>query len=1193
MLKLDRMTISGFKSFSDSTEVVFPEGVTAVVGPNGCGKSNIGDAINWVLGEQSPRMLRGSCMQDVIFNGSESRKALGMAEVTLQLTGLNGSPGGETREVVLTRRLYRDGESEYLVNGARSRLRDIQEILREARVGTQTYATIEQGRIEQILSSRPKERRLIIEDAAGIAGFKHKRRLAEIKLEATQANLLRVGDIVAEVRRQINSLKRQAAKARRYQRLRDGLRSKEQVRFGARVRALEAELARWRDEERNVQALEAAAAAALASLEAEVEAERTALDDAERAARCATDALHQLDLQVDREEARIRSLRERIAESEDGVARLDGEIESLAARRASLKEEARYQAESAEAECVELDQAVARLERKQVDLDEAQDGIVGQRERVETLRTRLFESMSEAVERRNRVRSLAEAIERCAERRRRLAAEQEEVRLERLRLESEETLTSAEIGQRRAEIERLREEHGEAERSHREKLQALSSQAEAAVVAREQAKSAASRLRTLEDVATRFAGVSDGVKILLTSGVAAGVRTRGVVADFVESTREAEGRAEAYLHGLLPAVVVEDDGDAARAADFLRSQGAGRTFLLSRSQPAGRPAVGTVSGDPSARAEAPPSDPRILGRLGDCLTLRSESNGFIAGRIGEALLVDSLESALMLHRNYPEWDFLATNGDAVYASGLVCVGGNGTSDHGLLAHGRRIQEARAHLAEAEARSAVFQEEIENARRETWQLGTEVADRKRRLEDAERPLVELEVRAARIGDEGARARRRAEVIAQEIVSAEEEAARVAEDATGAEGDVRESEDAHGAAERTLREETESLTQAENRLRALSEEASVLRAEVLVRRQKRSVAEREREQLSTAIGELDERISAARLEIEASLARRGESQRHLGESEAALVRHLAERERTAASASSAETDIEERRSALQQNESRLKAARADLDAAREQASGAALSRSAAETERRHLDDLCVQELGVPAAEAAAAAGGEVVETDPEALEHDIAELKARIEAMGPVNLTAIEEFSGLEERYRFLTTQQRDLEQSMESLRETIRRINRASRDRFAEAFEAIRASFQEVFRALFNGGRADLRLEEGEDLLDCGVEIVAQPPGKRLTHVQLMSGGEKAMAAIALLFAIFRYQPSPFCLLDEVDAALDDVNINRFTKMLRDYCGQTQFILITHNKRSMETADLLYGVTMEEPGVSKLVSLKLD
>jgi chromosome segregation protein len=1191
-LKLERIRISGFKSFSDQTEVVFPGGITAVVGPNGCGKSNIGDALNWVLGEQSARMLRGASMQDVIFNGSEARRPVGMAEVSVEMSGLNGTPDGSTRDVVLTRRLFRDGESEYLINGARARLKDIQEILREARIGTQTYATIEQGKIDQILNAKPAERRLLIEEAAGISGFKQKRRLAELKLEATQANLLRVSDIVGEVLRQINSIKRQAAKARRYQRLRDELRAKERVRFGARARRMDEDLARLGAAERDALAAEAAAAAALARSEASLEAERLSLAEAERACREAAERLHQLDIEIDRARTRSQACRERIDEAAGKIAQVEEEVGTLAARREAGHETLRGHLESMEAERRALEEAAARLEERRSALEQAQGRLAAGRERLESLRRRRLEVTGDAAEARNRFRAVEEALERAGARRSRLAAEREEAGGDASRLHDAATRLAAEAEAHEAEIERCRERHAAADRGSAEARDRVAKDGESLAAARAAVHSASARLRTLEDVATRFAGVSDGVKLLLTRGASCGVRAEGVMADHVEAAKEIEGRAEEYLKGILPAVIVEDDGDVVRAARLVRAEGAGRTMLLSRSQPSGRPAVGGDGLDRGGFPDELLRDPRVLGRLRDRLGFASDAGALLRDRIGDALLVDGLESALSLHHAHPVIDFLTPEGDAVLASGLVAVGGSAASDQGLLAHKRRTHEARAELALAEASAATIEAGLDAARAASADLDREVERLEAELEEAGKRRVELLLLAERSAGERERIGRRAGVLSLEIAAIEEEVRGLEREREEIAIVVGECETRQREVEGDLAAEGAGHDEMERALREDAESTAVLHADVLVRRQRLAESERERNRLRESLGEIETRLAAAREEVEAADGRAREAREILARTAEDLAGYLGERERVAADTAAMEASIADRRRDLEGIEASLKEARAVLDRAREDVRTAEISLASAQADRRHLEELCRQELGMSATEAAEAPAAEGEAQDAEALDAAIADLKGKTEAMGLVNLTAIEEFSELEQRYTFLTSQKTDLEQSMESLRETIRRINRQSRERFSEAFEAIRGSFQEVFRSLFNGGRADLWLQEGEDVLETGVEIMVQPPGKRLGNVHLLSGGEKAMAAIALLFAIFRYHPSPFCLLDEVDAALDDVNVNRFTKMLREYAAQTQFIMITHNKRSMEIADLLYGVTMEEPGVSKLVSLKL-
>ncbi len=1191
-VKLAKIRISGFKSFSHDTEVVFPDGITAVVGPNGCGKSNLGDALNWVLGEQSPRMLRGSSMQDVIFGGSESRKPQGMAEVSLHLSGVNGSPDGATRDVVLTRRLFRSGESEYLVNGARARLKDIQDVLREARIGAQTYATIEQGRIEQILNAKPKERRLIIEEAAGVAGFKHKRRLAELKLEATQANLLRVGDVVAEVRRQINSLKRQAAKARRYQRLREELRGKERIRFGARARRMDAELEALRLDEARARESEAEMAARLGAGEAWIESERASVEEAERARRESSERLHQLEIEIDRAGSRIRAARERAAEAGEAAAGLEQESAGLEVRLAELREEVGGRREALAREIAGLGEAAAVLAEREDALAPAESGLAARRARVEERRRALFETMAEGAERRNRKREVEDSIRRSEETRLRAEEERSRASEEMGALEGAAARLAAEADALRAESERLRSGQEEAARALASARGGVEEGAEALAAAQAGAQSERARLDTLEDVSARFAGVSDGVKLLLTAGGASGLRTRGVVADFLRASREIEGAAEAYLGTVLPAVVVEDDEDAARAAAMLRAQGSCRTHVLCRTQPAGRPAVGQRSNGSAAFPESLLSDPRVLGRLSERLGLAAEGNGFVRDRIGDAILVDSLDSALALHREHPDADYVTPGGETVYASGIVGAGGNASSDRGLLAHNRLVQEARAALAEAETRVAEARARIEAARERAGRAEAHLARMREAAEEATRRHVETSLRAEGAVEEAARARRRVSVLGEEEAALSEDAARLAADLSEAERSARESEEAHAAADRALAEEIAGLESAERSVRNLAEAASALRADVALARQRREGLERDLSRAEESAREAVSRLESVRGEIDAARVRAREAAETSERGEQELVALLAGRETLAAAISGAEESLASRRRLLQEREAEVKETRAGLDAGRERSQAAEVARVGAEADRRHLDDLCRQELGISADEAAEAAEDEGSGAEPDVLDAEVADLRARIEGVGPVNLTAIEEFSELEQRHAFLTSQQSDLEQSMESLRETIRKINRSSRERFLEAFEAIRSSFQDVFRSLFHGGRADLRLEEGEDVLESGIEILVQPPGKRLGNVHLLSGGEKAMAAIALLFSIFRWHPSPFCLLDEVDAALDDVNVNRFTKMLRDFAAQTQFIMITHNKRSMESADLLYGVTMEEPGVSKLVSLRL-
>jgi chromosome segregation protein len=528
----------------------------------------------------------------------------------------------------------------------------------------------------------------------------------------------------------------------------------------------------------------------------------------------------------------------------------------------------------------------------------------------------------------------------------------------------------------------------------------------------------------------------------------------------------------------------------------------------------------------------------------------------------------------------------------VYASGLVAAGGKQDARHGLLAHNRQVAETRTRLEEARDLVASLEGGLHRDEEAVAALETSLSDARDALEEAGRRRVELGLKAQRSSEDRDKASRRGEVLDCELASLHEESARLDGELASAGREVGQIEDAHRELERRLAEENAALEVAESTLREAGEETGALRARLAARRQQQESEVREQQRLEELDNDLEERIASLHSEQAAARNRSAEAAQLMRATEGELAEHIRLRTARAAELQGMQGGIEEMRSTLTEQEKQLQRARGEFEAIRERTRESEVARARTEADRTHLDDLCSGELDVTAAEAADAAGEKLDEADLEELEAAIAEHRGKLEGIGPVNIMAIEEHTELEERYNFLSAQQEDLEKAMASLEETIRKINRTSRDRFLSAFEEIRQNYREIFAVLFNGGRADLKLEEGEDVLECGIEILAQPPGKRLGSVQLLSGGEKALSAIALLFAIFRYQPSPFCLLDEVDAALDDVNVGRFTRMLREYAAQSQFILITHNKVSMESANLLYGITMEEPGVSRVMSLQL-
>lgn len=1185
------MEISGFKSFYDRTEIEFPDGITAVVGPNGCGKSNIADAISWVLGAQSPKSLRGTSMQDVIFGGSDGRKPLGMAEVSLHLESANGPLPSGLHNVCVTRRLFRTGESEYLLDGKRVRLQDVRDLMARSYVGSHSYAIIEQGKIAEIVNAKPTDRRTLIEDAAGVTGYKHRRRLAELKLEATRANLLRVQDILAEVEKQIRSLKRQAAKARRYRRMREDLRRRQGRLFRLRHGTLTETLQRLDGRLEEVGAREAGVAAGLARAEAASEALKESIRDTDTAFGAAREEMHALDLEIDRTEGLVRSCRERAEELAAEAERARGEAATLLELLETRRGEAAARASERESVAESLASLQAAIARAAEGHERLRGEAESLRAELETLRRGHLETSGSLAEKRNAIRAGREAAalerEELGRVREALAEVEREARAQAVR-EDELGKTREAVRLRREDLEAARG----AARGERDAARAAweSSENEHHGV-RDRHRIVAGRLAALEQLDSLYAG-QDAVRELLRLGPAEGLRPRGVVADFVSVPRDMEEAAEGGLADLLPAVVVDSPEQARDGVRLLRRIGAGRVSFLPRGAGGSAPAPEGIPAELAAQ-------PGVLGSLSERLALKAGINGLLAARVSRAVLVEDLDRALELAPRWPGRDWVTREGDLLDHRGVVCGGGSGDEEAGLLARRRQLEELRAEerdLALAEERLAAARQEaregFERAAARLEKLGESLAAEERSGEV-------VQVRLEKLREERDRTRRRREELTAEAARREETAIRrEAENeetvrlAAEQEAECRRLESAIGEAGEALRAREEAIALA-------VEELGGLRAEGAATRERHEALVAEAARLEEERRDLESRLEDLRRRSEAAESKAAELLQNAEKGRARLLEAGERRWRAEEAGREAERKLREERAALETREEELRRVRAELESVREERSGLALERERAASDDRHLRETCREELGEELesllqrlAEAETEEGAGISE-DPEVLAEEVAGIRDRLQSLGAVNMMAVEQFDELDERYGFLTGQRDDLESSIESLQATIGKINRTSRERFEEAFAAIRENFREIFPRLFDGGSADLRLEDENDPLECGIIMTAQPPGKRMGRTSLMSGGEKALAAVSLLFAIFRYQPSPFCLLDEVDAPLDDVNVGRFGEMLREYCDRTQFILITHNKQSMESADLLYGVTMPEPGITRMVSMTLD
>ncbi|PYQ15461.1 MAG: chromosome segregation protein SMC [Acidobacteria bacterium] len=1178
-MRLDSVEIVGFKSFCDRQELSFRGGVTGIVGPNGCGKSNISDAISWVLGEQSVKSLRGTAMEDVIFAGSQSRQPLAMAEVNLKVSGLNGSSPDGVPECVVTRRLYRNGESEYLMNGKVCRLRDIHELFMDTGLGSKAYSIIEQGKIGLILSSKPADRRALIEEAAGITKYRARRRQTALKLEAAQQNLLRVNDIVHEVEKQLEGLKRQASKARRYRVLRDEMVAVQRILFGRRFLELQEQsrglAARVTEESGREQAV----ALALQTEEAHMEARRGALYDAEGMLEQARARLSELTLAVDRHQGRSGYCREQIEDTERRRAELGGEEEELRARVAPLdgeladrrEDEVRLRTRLSQAEeearrAEETAQSAAGRERREEDDQEAA------REAQVVLLGRLAALQ-------NARSSVAGNAERAAADLVKLAAELEETERDRARVES----LRAEARGREESAEHLlahlgAERQVAAERGAGARRQAAGHEREADALQSER-DGLAGRQASLEEIVATHAAYDEGARALLARP--AGIEVQGAVADTVETDSAHERAVEAFLGERLQAVLVVDGQQALQGVRFLEESGAGRAALLLLDAP-------RTAEDPRL-AEIARREPLVRGRLSERYRVTGPHAAAIRAALPDALVVDRLEDALAVARAHGPLPCVTLAGETF--DGAVAEGGRGGT--GLLAPRREIREATARLAELERLLKQAHARVEADAAAARAAEDEAAILAERIHAAEKELVAVRHDLTAADEEAARLRRKAAVLDAERSQAEQERGRAAvrlaelEAALRAAEAERESGTARlaslGAAVAAARAATESA-------QAASSEARSVLAGL---RERAAAVEADRCRLEDDRRELEARIAAGASRA-AELVRRGEElAAERAASERLLALALADRDRLGGDTAAAEDRVREIRNELEGREQALKERRREHGMLRDALAELEVARARTGSDLDHLVRDCQQTAGTGAAEAAARLSDEDRAAEGSALEGRVQELREKLDRMGPVNVLAVEQARELEERHRFLTVQRQDLVDSIAEMDRAIKSIDRTSKERFREAFQVINRHFGEIFKQLFGGGTAGLSLLDEEDILESGIDVMAQPPGKRLQNVMLLSGGEKALTAISLLFAIFQYKPSPFCILDEVDAPLDDANIGRFVRMLEGLKDQTQFVLITHSRKTMEIADQLYGVTMEEPGVSKLVSVRFS
>jgi chromosome segregation protein len=1209
MLKVESLEISGFKSFVDPVTIELAGGITAIVGPNGCGKSNLSEAMTWVLGEQSAKSLRGGTMEDVIFNGAASRKPLGMAECTLTLrAGSRTDPStlaaaataaaaaaANDGRITIGRRVFRGGESQYRLNGKLVRLKEIKDLLMDTGLGLRAYSVIEQGKIGMILSGKPQERRKLLEEAAGITRYKARKNIAELKLQEATANLLRLDDVISEVERALRSLKRQASAARRYQEKEHEYRGLLARVLLGRHRLQSVRLAGLRSRLDEATAREAHVAAELYRDEAALAAGRELLDELA---------------------GEVAARHQRVA---DLAATIEGRQEFLKANRTTVAEigeraaQHRALAERREQETAGHADALAAIEEKRgelvteralaaaaVDADELQEAsaehdLQQAAGRVEALRAEMLQAGAALAGLGQRVQQSQIELERGSFRQHHL--EEELARRAHELRQAAEVLAVA--GERTAAIDAsLAARSAEQQRVTAALDATMRREAEAGERKRaleSDLAGARQRQRLLADLSRAHA---ERRGALLAALAEAGLTSPRVLAEEAHAALGWERSLDVYLGGLTEAVVLPPGAGALALARALA--GRSRAVLLEA-------AAADNAGEQPARPSV--DDPAVVLSLGEALRLPAA----LAAALPPAFLVRSAADAERLARRHPGIAFLSREGVWVQA-GTYHVEGETVTPGVLEREGELAalegaipeleaerERAAAELDRLVAQRAALAKDANRLQNETAQLRQELAVGRAREEDAavrhrrlvaERDTLSAEQQETLREIERAGARRR-ELLA-ELGDAERRQAALAESLERAAGDQESARAAREALRTATAGRRSRLELLDERLESHDRDVARLADEVERGRRQVAAWREEAGRLAVRRGELEAALDRAETELQQALEQRDEAEDAVLEEQERLDDHRRE--------------VRELDDRIAGHRARRDSVRAEIEELR--VAHAGLRQDAehvALTYREHFgEELTPIPAAVAAGDAAAAAAGAASpapgagpavqatgEADLAELEAELARCKAALERLGPVNVLAVQEHDEQEQRLVFLTTQRTDVAQSVDSLRRTIREINEASSERFRATFDAVNRSFGAVFARLFRGGEAEMRLMDDEDPLESGIEIVARPPGKRLQNLMLLSGGEKALTAIALLFALFQIKPSPFCILDEVDAPLDDVNTLRFIDLLRELAGETQFIIITHNKLTMEVAACLYGVTMEEKGVSKLVAVELD
>ena len=1201
----------GFKSFADKTTLNFEPGITAVVGPNGCGKSNISDAIRWVLGEQSAKALRGGEMADVIFSGTEGtrgRKPTSMAEVSITLGDMdeeNLKAAGvdlSFTEVTVTRRVFRDGGSEYFLNGASCRLRDIQQLFMGTGIGRNSYSIMAQGQITNIIKSKPSERRVVFEEAAGITKFKQQKKEALRKLDYTEQNLLRLEDTIREVKRQIGSLQRQAGKARRYQKVVDELRELETKLARHEYDTIDTELQGIRKESEHIRD--------------NLENHSSGIIEEETALKELRQTLTGLDRKISATQQRGLELKSEVERHENRIQYNEQRMEELAAQHADAEADIAGAQERRKQVDAELEGINQQLSDSGHSLDRAHQHVSEKRSVVETAESEISQRQSELNGTNNEATQLTQRLTGSRNQLNALelqnqgnAARLEKLSAEKIQLEEERSKLETSL----SEFERSVEDdslHVETHRGTVEERQArlsvigtdLSGTEESLDELLQRQAEAKSRKDVLKQLIESKEGFSAGAQTVLTQFDSA----IGSLADQIRVPDEHVRAVEAALGANLQLVITEQPQSADQMLQRLAQGEQGRASIVALELL--RERGGAI----------PPSDiPEGAMPALDIVEIDDPIQPLLQTLLGRTLIVDSLETATRLWRMSPgRFDYVTRRGESLSQQGVYTGGqGEGKEHHSVLARrnqidelatqldalGRQIDESSRAKGQLLAEQTELQASLQNARDELSDREVAIATRKGEFKALQnsRQVLEQKIEAVvfevqNLAEQEESSKGKSIELNARIRQLEERDRQIQSLIVGHETFIQEQRDHREVAQEELTEAKVALSKAEEQESSLQVQKSPMEQQLAELQRTLERAQQTLSESSERKVQFESQNAESRLEIERLRVDREACSEEITELTQGRNKQAADAERR-------EMELSEKRNSLTEMQERK--GEIEVEVTQKQ-----MKQEQLIDRIQEKYDLDLRELQGDVTTINITADGQTTTetitadethtetdapTDWEVVRAKVEEMQNKIDSMGPVNLVAIDEYQEVEERFNFLNTQHEDLVNAKTELEEVIARIDKQSREMFTETFDKVRANFQKMFPDLFGGGRADLVLTEEEDVLEAGVEIVASPPGKKLHRIGLLSGGEQTMTAVALLFSLYQVKPSPFCVLDELDAPLDDANIERYVQKLKEFLAHSQFIVITHSKRTISAADVLYGVTMQERGVSRIVSVKFS